>query len=227
LGGIIWGIPVQFPLTQPIRFSAGPAAWYLDAGTSAVISFPTGAGKSTLSELKIAATLQTGKKVIYLVPTHALAAQMAQSLAEANPDAKVQRSLILDGEFADIDADALPQIAVMTPEKCLALVSMVPEAFEDVGLLTFDECHLLHPSRGLRDRRSIDAMLCLLFFISSVPASDIVLISAMMENADELSGWPTTSAARMVVSRRSSRCGSMGTSLLSFLKIHGGWILSI
>jgi hypothetical protein len=44
----------------------------LDAGRSAVLVLPTGAGKTTVSELKIAATLAAGRKVIFLVPTLAL-----------------------------------------------------------------------------------------------------------------------------------------------------------
>ncbi|KAB6717770.1 helicase, partial [Roseobacter sp. TSBP12] len=63
-----------------------------------------------------------------------------------------------------------------------------PERFDDVGLLIFDECHLMHPSTD-GDRRAIDAMLCILGFTRVVPDADIVLMSAMMKNTYELSGW--------------------------------------
>jgi len=39
---------------------------FLEPGISAVLTFPTGAGKSTLAELKIASTLLSGKSIIYL-----------------------------------------------------------------------------------------------------------------------------------------------------------------
>ena len=38
-------------------------------------------------------------------------------------------------------------------------------------------------------RRAIDAMLCILGFTRVAPDADIVLLSAMMKNTDELSGW--------------------------------------
>lgn len=44
------------------------ASNYLEKGTSSAISFPTGAGKSTLAELKIATSLIRGEKVIFLAP---------------------------------------------------------------------------------------------------------------------------------------------------------------
>src|SRR5882724_9411037 len=41
---------------------------YLAQGTSSAISFPTGGGKSTLAELKIATALLRGEKVVFLAP---------------------------------------------------------------------------------------------------------------------------------------------------------------
>jgi hypothetical protein len=53
---------------------------YLNQGVSSAISFPTGAGKSTLAELKIATALLRGEKVVFLVPTHALVGQTTRAL---------------------------------------------------------------------------------------------------------------------------------------------------
>jgi hypothetical protein len=161
---------------------------YLEAGSSAVVSFPTGAGKSTLSELKIASALLSGSKVIFLAPTLALVDQTAKSLAATFPAEKMFRERpeeVLLGSRAD----ELPEISVMTPERCLALLSFEPDAFSGVGLLVFDECHLLHPKDDDRSRRSIDAMLCLLNFNRIAPEADFLLISAMMSNAGDISGW--------------------------------------
>lgn len=52
---------------------------YLALGTSAAISFPTGAGKSTLSELKILATLSNQLDVVFLAPTLSLVDQNGAS----------------------------------------------------------------------------------------------------------------------------------------------------
>ena len=53
---------------------------FLNKGISAILTLPTGAGKSTLSELKIASCLFSEKHVIYLVPTHALEDQVNKNL---------------------------------------------------------------------------------------------------------------------------------------------------
>jgi hypothetical protein len=45
---------------------------YLERGISSAVSFPTGGGKSTLAELKIATVLLRGERAVLLAPTHAL-----------------------------------------------------------------------------------------------------------------------------------------------------------
>lgn len=161
---------------------------YLDFGISAVVGFPTGAGKSTLAELKINTALLAGKKVVFLAPTNALVDQTSSTLRSAFPTASVQgeRSDELGALFED---EELPEIFVMTPEACLFQLSIDPTIFEDVGLFVFDECHLMHPTDTEGDRRAIDAMLCTLNFSRVAPDSDFLLLSAMMKNADSLAGW--------------------------------------
>jgi hypothetical protein len=75
----------------------------------------------------------------------------------------------------------------MTPERCLALLSYAPDAFEDVGLLVFDECHLLSPVSGLR--RALDGMFCVLAFNSIAPDADFLFLSAMIRNGSEFATW--------------------------------------
>jgi hypothetical protein len=164
------------------------SAGYLNWGVSAAVSFPTGAGKSTLAELKIATALLRGLKVVFLAPTLALVDQTAKALAVTFPAAELQRERAEQSPF-DVASEVLPSISVMTPERCLTLLSFDREAFVDVGLLIFDECHLLHP-RGIdRSRRALDAMLCVLNFTAVAPTADLLLLSAMMMNASELAEW--------------------------------------
>ena len=163
------------------------ARGYLENGTSSAIGFPTGAGKSTTGQLKIHSTLLAGRKAVFLAPTHALVDQTARDLRGAFPKATVRGERVDEFGFSS-DEEDLPDIMVMTPEACLLLTHMEPERFEDVGLLIFDECHLIHPKTD-GDRRAIDAMLCILGFVRVAPEADIVLLSAMMKNADELSAW--------------------------------------
>ncbi|MDR3485084.1 MAG: DEAD/DEAH box helicase [Bradyrhizobium sp.] len=164
-------------------------AGYLETGISAAVSFPTGGGKSRLAELKIAAALLRGVKVIFLAPTLALVDQTATALAKTFPQAQVQRERPEEMVFSQIENEPLPGISVLTPERCLTMLSFTSELFQDVGLIVFDECHLLHPRNMDTSRRSIDAMLCLLNLNRLAPTADILLLSAMMKNAAEMAGW--------------------------------------
>lgn len=161
---------------------------YLEIGTSAAISFPTGAGKSTLSELKILATLSKQRDVVFLAPTLSLVDQTARVLDAAFPDADVEREYATDDPFG-FDAARLPPITVMTPERCLALMGFEPKLFDSVGLIVFDECHLLHAIDAERGKRAVDSMLCIVNAVELAPNADMLMLSAMMSNATEIAGW--------------------------------------
>lgn len=165
---------------------------FLQRGTSAAISFPTGAGKTTLSSLKIASGLAGGRAVIYLAPTNALVSQVRRDLINTFPEVTVSESLISDDFYAEVDEPwhtSSPKIAVMTPERCLALLSVNANNFTGLGLIVFDECHLLHPGQGGRTRRNIDAMLTVLLLNQAAPEADWLMLSAMMANAVEIADW--------------------------------------
>lgn len=184
---------------------AAIATGFLDAGCSMIMTTPTGTGKSTLSSLKIAATLASGKIVLYLAPTHALVSQVEFDLNERLSELAVAQSL--DELTLDEAVDNLPDIAVMTPEKCLALLTFAPHLFKNVGLLVFDEFHLMSAAidhsvpNGVRaDRRSIDAMLCFLQFGQINVSADYMLLSAMISNGAELKDWLEIRTGRPFVS---------------------------
>ncbi|MBA4095634.1 MAG: helicase [Rhodospirillum sp.] len=162
-------------------------AGYLEPKMSAAVSFPTGAGKSTLAELKISATLLREKKVIFLAPTNALVGQTTRALRGSFKGAKVGQERINELGFFG-DEEELPQIFVMTPEACLAQMSIEPLVFDGVGLMVFDECHLLHAEDD-NLRRPLDAMLCVLNFAALAPEVEFLLLSAMMKNTEEIAGW--------------------------------------
>jgi ATP-dependent RNA helicase HelY len=66
-------------------------------------------------------------------------------------------------------------------------ISHAADAIQEVGLIVFDEFHLLSPLGG--GKRSLDAMLCLLHALKRAPAADLLLLSAMLTNADEFAAW--------------------------------------
>lgn len=190
------------------RAEAAPFVWpnhreaiakqFHETGTSAVVVLPTGAGKTTVSSLKIAGVLARGKKVVFLAPTHALVDQLTDDLQQMFPVGVMGSVVSNDFDLLLLDSAQLRDIEVMTPERCLAMLSFAPEAFHDVGLLVFDECHLLSPEMG-RIRRALDAMLCVLGFNHVAPDADLLFLSAMVRNADDMSGWVAVLTARPCV----------------------------
>jgi hypothetical protein len=161
---------------------------FYQTGQSAVLVLPTGAGKTTVSVLKIAGTLSRGKKVVFLVPTHALVEQLTEDLQAIFPKEQFGRDVSSDFDSLFIEGAQLQDIEVMTPERCLAMLSFTPESFENVGLLVFDECHILSPQSG-KIRRSLDGMLCLLAFYAAAPEADLLFLSAMLKNGQQFADW--------------------------------------
>jgi hypothetical protein len=176
---------------------------YLDQGKSVLLTAPTGAGKSLLIELKIAAAMLRGTIVVYLVPTRALVDQVRRDLDKRlrsiSPDVRVAQSLIDDDYYAEIDnLDA--SVLVMTPERALTILAFDDTALSDLGLLVFDECHLLHGEQPVPNNRAVDSMLCLTRLLDrSDDDLDVVLSSAMVKNASELAGWLTDAYGLSVV----------------------------
>jgi hypothetical protein len=177
----------SFPFVWPNHRDA-IANQFHQTGKSAVVVLPTGAGKTTVSSLKIAGVLARGKKVVFLAPTHALVEQLTVDLQEMFPKDILGSVVSSDFDLLFRSDAQLQEIEVMTPERCLAMLSFAPEAFSDVGLLVFDECHLLSPQSG-KIRRALDGMLCLLGFNHIAPHADMLFLSAMLKNGNEFADW--------------------------------------
>lgn len=175
------------PLMWPNHRTALEARFH-ETGISALMTLPTGAGKTTVAEFKIAGVLGRGKSVIFLVPTHALADQLRDDLEEAFPSDVIGGSVSTDFDLLLSDFLPLARIEVMTPEMCLARLTMAPDAFDDVGMLVFDECHMLSPQAG-SVRRAIDGMLCILGFQKQVPDADLLFLSAMVKEGENFTKW--------------------------------------
>lgn len=189
------------------RANAAPFVWpnhrvaiakgFHESGKSAVLVLPTGAGKTTVSCLKIAAVLASGKSVVFLAPTHALVDQLTDDLQKVFP--KNRKGSVVSSDFDRVfdSGTKFESIEVMTPERCLALLSYSPVAFENVGLLVFDECHLLSPLSNLR--RALDGMFCVLAFNSVVPKADFLFLSAMLDNGAAFAEWIEELTGRICV----------------------------
>ncbi len=177
----------HFPFVWPNHRKAIAKSFY-QTGISAVLVLPTGAGKTTVSALKIAGVLARARKVVFLAPTHALVEQLTEDLQKMFPKEILGSAVSSDFDLLFQSGSCLREIEVMTPERCLAMLSFAPDAFSEVGLLVFDECHLLAP-QSQRIRRALDGMLCLLAFVHVAPSADLLLLSAMVRNGEELAQW--------------------------------------
>lgn len=167
------------------------------AGKSAVLILPTGAGKTTASCLKIAATLAAGRDVVFIAPTHTLVDQLTADLQKIFPQELIDSLVSSDFDRLFATDTTFNSIEVMTPERCLALLSFAPEAFQNVGLMVFDECHLLSPVSGLR--RALDGMFCVLAFNSLCPNADFLFLSAMIKNGKTFADWIASLTGRECV----------------------------
>lgn len=175
---------------------------YLNRGRSMVMTSPTGSGKTTLSVLKIAATLCAGESVVYLAPTHALVDQVETDLS--TQIGGLEAVSVVEDVTLDELGDRLPPFSVMTPERCLALLGFAPDLFDKVGLLVFDEFHLIsadNPATSSKvSTRAIDAMLALLTFLRYRKEADLLLLSAMVANGAEIARWLRVVTGREVES---------------------------
>lgn len=167
----------------------------------AVITMPTGSGKSFLAELGVVHALARGW-VLYLTPTNALAHQVRRDLRDAlEPFTAVQVAAFVGGleysgaidqpEF-DIDEKF---VAVMTPEKAALAMRSAPDLFERCALCVFDECHLLNDRSG----RGALAELVLAHLFAVAPDARVLLQSAMVANGRELAEWISDATARTAV----------------------------
>jgi len=178
------GRPLLWPSTQK----------YVDeclqgSNHQAVVSMPTGSGKSFLAELAASHSLQAGW-VLYLVPTNALAHQVRRDLRRDLSALEVTvRAFIGGSEYTTLQEERIGQvpartIAVMTPEKCSLAMRLNPNAFATCRLCIFDECHLLgDKSRGM----VAEIVLSQLMVLS--PQCKFLLMSAIVQNPEELAIW--------------------------------------
>lgn len=162
---------------------------FLKKGISSVITFPTGAGKSTLVDLKIACSLLRGERVVYIVPTHALERQVNQKVSKLFGDFEVgQNNIFIGGEYTQITDAEKDKILVATPERFFSLLSDSAFSVENVGLFVFDEFHLIGYEQT-DNLRNLSAMLMLLTALNTFSEADFVLISAMVENGKSIAEW--------------------------------------
>jgi len=174
-------------------------------GSSVVVDAPTGAGKTFVGEMAAVQAAMQGRRVIYLVPTKALAEAKFfhfQQLYEplgihtliATRDRRSSDKAILRRDF---------HVVIGVPEKLRSLLVHSPQLASGVGCVIADELQLL----GDTERGA-----CLEVVLSELRAAcpQIVGLSATLPNAEELAEWlearPVRCDRRPVELRKGALC---------------------
>lgn len=168
------------------------AARAVDQTDDLVVSLPTSAGKSRIAELCILRCLAEGRRVIFVTPLRALSAQTETTLQRTfGPLGKTISALYGSIGASGFDEDSIRgrNIVVATPEKLDFALRNDPSLLDDVGLLVFDEGHMIGPSeREVRYEIQIQRLLRR----PDANQRRIVCLSAILPDGDQLedfSAW--------------------------------------
>jgi hypothetical protein len=163
--------------------AAGRAA---DQTDDLVVSLPTSAGKTRIAELCILRCLAGGQRVVFVTPLRALSAQTEATLQRTfGPLGKTISALYGSIGVSGLDEDAIRarDIVVATPEKLDFALRNDPTLLDDVGLLVFDEGHMI----GLSEREvRYEVQIQRLLKRADAAGRRIVCLSAILPDGDQL-----------------------------------------
>lgn len=170
----------------------GAAARAVDQTDDLVVSLPTSAGKTRIAELCILRCLAGGKRVVFVTPLRALSAQTETTLQRTfGPLGKTISALYGSIGTSGFDEDAIREsdIVVATPEKLDFALRNDPSLLDDVGLLVFDEGHMI----GLNEREvRYEVQIQRLLRRTDAATRRIVCLSAILpdgEQLDDFAAW--------------------------------------
>lgn len=158
----------------------------VDQSDDLVVSLPTSAGKTRIAELCILRCLAGGKRVAFVTPLRALSAQTETTLQRTfGPLGKTISALYGSIGVSGFDEDAIRErdIVVATPEKLDFALRNDPSLLDDVGLLVFDEGHMI----GLHEREiRYEVQIQRLLRRPDAHGRRIVCLSAILPDGDQL-----------------------------------------
>lgn len=164
----------------------------VDQSDDLVVSLPTSAGKTRIAELCILRCLAGRKRVVFITPLRALSAQTETTLQRTfGPLGKTVSALYGSIGVSGFDEDAIGErdIVVATPEKLDFALRNNPALLDDVGLLVFDEGHMI----GLNEREvRYEVQIQRLLRRADAHQRRIVCLSAILPDGDQLddfAGW--------------------------------------
>jgi POLQ-like helicase len=159
-------------------------------GKSAVVQMPTSAGKTKATEIIIRSAFMANRTslAVIIAPFRALCHEIRQSLLNAFQGETIYVDELSDVLQMDISIERIlvgKEVLVATPEKFNYVLRHEPEIAEKIGLIIYDEGHQFD-----NGTRGITYELLLTSLKAKIPdATQTVLISAVISNAEQIGRW--------------------------------------
>jgi ATP-dependent RNA helicase HelY len=161
----------QYPF--PLDPFQEEAIGHIAAGSSVIVSAPTGAGKTLIAEFAIFQAQHHGKRIAYTTPIKALSNQKYADFCRQFGDESVG---ILTG---DVQINPQAPVLVMTTEILRNMFYLAPP--ENIGAVVLDECHYMgNEGRGTVWEEII---------INCPTDVPLVALSATVSNVEEIAAW--------------------------------------
>ena len=164
----------------------------IDQNDDLVVSLPTSSGKTRIAEICILRCVSERRRAIFVTPLRALAAQTERTLKSVFNLLGITVSRYYDGSGFGYNERRKTQgydILIMTPEKLDFAVRHDKSIIDDVGLLVFDEGHMIKP-----DKRGVqyESLLQRLLRRPDAHTRRIVCLSAVLPDGngiDDFVNW--------------------------------------
>src|SRR3989344_6710483 len=147
-----------------------------------VIASPTASGKTLIAEMAILKNYLEGGKSVYLVPLKALASEKYEDFSK-------YKKIGMKVAIATGDLDGTDgwlggyDLIILSNEKMDSLLRHSIPWIKDISLIVSDEIHVMDdPSRG-------PTLEIVLTQLMGMTKSQIIALSATLENLKEIAGW--------------------------------------
>ncbi|MFD9716102.1 DEAD/DEAH box helicase [Streptomyces sp. NPDC059076] len=178
----------KFNKLNDLQVDAVNEAVLLD-GNNVLVSAPTSAGKTMIGEIAAMRAVAQGRKAVFLLPTRALVNDQYERFVDLYGAVGV-RTIRATGELRDDISKLFKgsyELAILTYEKYIGLLSGHPHLLDPVGVLVVDEIHALAlPERGPQLEMLFTWMK---MRKRSAHVPQIVGLSAVLGDADGLAQW--------------------------------------
>lgn len=183
--------PRSFPMWEllPSQMTALRSGLLAPDVEAVSLQMPTSAGKTSMCELLIFDEVTRNRRVLFLVPFRALAAEIASGMSGRLSAAGVSVIASYGGNLptrSETTSVETADVLIVTPEKFSALSQVVPQLDQSFPTVICDEGHLIDDdSRGL----PYELLLTRLRSRAGGAKRKIVFMSAIVPNVSDIHAW--------------------------------------